>query len=191
MNSLAHYQTTGPEKWKQTNGEITHLVEFRGTGVTISGCGRYLKEQNPDIKIIGVDAYGSVLKKNHETQELDVNEIYPYRIEGLGKNMIPTATDFDVIDHFEKVSDEESAHTAREISIKEGIFAGYSSGAAVQAFKQLHQKSVFDINSKVVAIFPDHGSRYMSKIYNDQWMRDQEFFDSDHAQDPKKVEYIQ
>ena len=130
------------------------------------------------------------MKKYHETQELDVNEIYPYRIEGLGKNMIPTATDFDVIDHFEKVSDEESAHTAREISLKEGIFAGYTCGAAVQAIKQLHQKSMFDNNSKVVAIFPDHGSRYMSKIYNDQWMRDQGFFDSDHAQDPKKVEYI-
>ena len=131
------------------------------------------------------------MKKYHETQELDVNEIYPYRIEGLRKNMIPTATDFDVIDHFDKVLDEESAHTAREISLKEGIFAGYICGAAVQAIKQLHQKSMFDNNSKVVAIFPDNGSRYMSKIYNDQWMRDQEFFDSDHAQDPKKVEYIQ
>ena len=191
LNLLAHYQTTGPEIWKQTNGEITHLVACSGTGGTISGCGRYLKEQNPDIKIIGVDAYGSVLKKYHETQELDVNEIYPYRIEGLGKNMIPTATDFDVIDHFEKVSDEESAHTAREISLKEGIFAGYTCGAAVQAIKQLHQQSMFDNNSKVVAIFPDHGSRYMSKIYNDQWMRDQGFFDCDHAQYPKKVEYIQ
>lgn len=108
----------------------------------------------------------------------------------MGKNTIPTATDFDVIDHFEKVSDEESAHTAREISLKEGIFAGYTCGAAVQAIKQLHQKSMFIKNSKVVAIFPDHGSRYMSKIYNDQWMRDQGFFDSYHAQDPKKVEYI-
>ena len=191
LNTQAHYQTTGPEIWKQTNGAITHLVACSGTGGTISGCGRFLKEQNPNIKIIGVDAYGSVLKKYHETNELDVNEIYPYRIEGLGKNMIPTATDFDVIDHFEKVTDEESAHTAREISLKEGIFVGYTSGAAVQAIKQLHQQSMFDSHSKVVAIFPDHGSRYMSKIYNDQWMRDQGFFDSDHVQDPQKVEYIQ
>lgn len=191
LNAQAHYNTTGPEIWKQTNGEITHLVACSGTGGTISGCAKYLKEQNPNIRIIGVDAYGSVLKKYHETQELDPKEIYPYRIEGLGKNLIPTATNFDVIDKFVKVSDEESAHTARETTKKEGMFVGYTCGAAVQAIKQLAAEGEFDKNSNIVAIFPDHGSRYMSKIYSDQWMKEQGFFDADHAKDPKKVEYIQ
>ena len=150
-----------------------------------------MKEQNPNIRIISVDAYGSVLKKYHETQELDPKEIYPYRIEGLGKNLIPTATDFDVIDKFVKVTDEESAHTARETTKKEGMFVGYTCGAVVQAMKQLQAENEFDKNSKVVAIFPDHGSRYMSKIYSDRWMKEQGFFDSDHVEDPKKVEYIQ
>ena len=117
LNIEAHYKTTGPEIWDQTGGSITHLVASSGTGGTISGIARFLKEQNPKIKIIGVDAYGSVLKKYHETQEFDEDEIYPYRIEGLGKNLIPTATDFDIIDMFEKVSDEESAHTSREIAL--------------------------------------------------------------------------
>ena len=190
LNTLAHYKSTGPEIWKQTNGEITHLVACSGTGGTISGCARYLKEQNPNIRIIGVDAYGSVLKKYHETQELDPKEIYPYRIEGLGKNLIPSATDFDVIDHFEKVTDEDSAHTARAVSKNEGIFVGYTCGAAVQAITQLHEKGEFDAKSKVVAIFPDHGSRYISKIYSDQWMKEQGFFDSDHVEASNKVEYI-
>ena len=191
LNTLAHYKTTGPEIWKQTNGEITHLVACSGTGGTISGTARYLKEQNPNIRIIGVDAYGSVLKKYHETQELDPKEIYPYRIEGLGKNLIPTATDFDVIDKFIKVTDEESAHTARETTKKEGMFVGYTCGSVVQALKQLQTQGEFDEDSKVVGIFPDHGSRYMSKIYSDKWMKEQGFFDSDHMEDPKKVEYIQ
>ena len=191
LNTQAHYTTTGPEIWEQTNGAITHLVACSGTGGTISGSARFLKEQNPNVRIIGVDAYGSVLKKYHETQELDPKEIYPYRIEGLGKNLIPSATDFDVIDKFVKVSDEDSAHTARETTKKEGMFVGYTSGAVVQAIKQLQVMGEFDQNSKVVAIFPDHGSRYMSKIYSDQWMKEQGFFDSDHVEDPKKVEYIQ
>lgn len=191
LNAQAHYNTTGPEIWKQTNGEITHLVACSGTGGTISGSAKYLKEKNPNIRIIGVDAYGSVLKKYHETQELDPKEIYPYRIEGLGKNLIPTATNFDVIDKFVKVSDEESAHTARETTKKEGMFVGYTCGAAVQAIKQLAAEGEFYENSNIVAIFPDHGSRYMSKIYSDQWMKEQGFFDADHAKDPKKVEYIQ
>tara|TARA_B100000767_G_scaffold275095_1_gene310408 strand:+ start:5763 stop:6803 length:1041 start_codon:yes stop_codon:yes gene_type:complete len=190
LNSLAHYKTTGPEIWNQTKGEITHLVACCGTGGTISGCGRFLKEKNPKIKVIGVDAYGSVLKKYHETEEFDVNEIYPYRIEGLGKNIIPSAIDFEIIDHFEKVSDEESAHCAREISLKEGIFVGYTCGAAFQAVKQLAEIGVFDINSNVIVIFPDHGSRYMSKIYSDKWMRDQGFFDNDYLPFPNKIEYI-
>ena len=153
LNIEAHYKTTGPEIWDQTGGSITHLVASSGTGGTISGIARFLKEQNPKIKIIGVDAYGSVLKKYHETQEFDEDEIYPYRIEGLGKNLIPTATDFDIIDMFEKVSDEESAHTSREIALKEGLFVGYTSGAAMQAVKQLSKQMLFDKNSNVVMIF--------------------------------------
>jgi len=143
LNVDAHYRSTGPEIWKQTEGKITHLVASSGTGGTISGCAKYLKEQNPDIQIVGVDAYGSVLKKYHETQELDPNEIYPYRIEGLGKNLIPTATHFDLIDQFEKVTDEESAHRARSITRSEGMFVGYTSGAAMQAVHQLSEKKLF------------------------------------------------
>lgn len=178
LNIDAHYNTTGPEIWNQTNGEITHLVACSGTGGTISGIAKYLKEQNPDVKVIGVDAYGSVLQKYHETREFDEKEIYPYRIEGLGKNLIPTATDFDVIDRFIKVTDEESAHTAREISNTEGLFVGYTSGAAMQAIKQLNDEGEFKPNDKVVVVFPDHGSRYMSKVYSDKWMAEQGFFDS-------------
>ena len=160
LNMEAHYKSTGPEIWEQTGGQITHLIACSGTGGTISGTARFLKEQNPNIKVIGVDAYGSVLKKYHETGELDTNEIYPYRIEGLGKNLIPGATDFSIIDEFVKVTDAESAHTAREISRTEGIFVGYTSGAVMQAIKQLDELNTFDKNSNVVCIFPDHGSRY-------------------------------
>jgi cystathionine beta-synthase len=189
LNADAHYRSTGPEIWKQSHGEITHLVACSGTGGTISGCAKYLKEQNPNIQIIGVDAYGSVLKKYHETQELDPKEIYPYRIEGLGKNLIPTATHFDLIDLFVKVTDQDSAHAARQITRSEGMFVGYTSGAAMQAVHQLAQNHHFDKNSKVVIIFPDHGSRYMSKIYNDEWMADQGFFDSSNEAQ-KNIEYI-
>ena len=191
LNTDAHYLTTGPEIWKQTNGKITHLVASSGTGGTISGIGRFLKEQNRNVKIIGVDAYGSVLKKFHETQEFDQNEIYPYRIEGLGKNMIPSTTDFDVIDHFEKVTDEESAHAARDIAKSEGLFVGYTSGAALQATRQLNSAGIFfDKNSVVVIIFCDHGSRYMSKIYSDKWMSTQGFFDVQKTEKEKPIEYI-
>jgi len=190
LNVEAHYQTTGPEIWKQTEGKITHLVACSGTGGTISGIARFLKEQNPNVKILGVDAYGSVLKKYHETKEFDENEIYPYRIEGLGKNLIPTATDFEMIDEFMKVSDEESAHTTREIAKTEGLFVGYTSGAAVQAVKQYAEKGTFDKDSLVVIVFPDHGSRYMSKIFSDEWMSEQGFFDSKNIEDVQKIEYI-
>ena len=179
LNIDAHYKTTGPEIWKQTNGQITHLVACSGTGGTISGTARFLKEQNPDIKIIGIDAFGSVLKEFHETREFDKNEIYPYRIEGLGKNLIPSATDFDSIDSFIKVTDDESAHTARELAKKEGIFAGYTSGAAMQGLKQLDEAGEFSTESNIVVIFPDHGSRYMSKIYSDDWMEQQGFLDTE------------
>lgn len=190
LNIDAHYKTTGPEIWKQTQGKITHLIACSGTGGTISGTARFLKEQNPDIKVIGIDAYGSVLKKYHETREFDEDEIYPYRIEGLGKNLIPTATDFDIIDRFVKVSDEESAHAARYIAKTEGMFVGYTSGAAFQGVKQLAKEGEFDKDSRVVIIFPDHGSRYMSKIYNDQWMHDQGFSDSENNVDAEKIEFI-
>lgn len=190
LNIDAHYKTTGPEIWKQTEGKITHFVACSGTGGTISGTARYLKEQNPDIQIIGIDAYGSVLKKYHETGEFDAAEIYPYRIEGLGKNLIPTATDFESIDMFIKVTDEESAHTAREISKTEGLFVGYTSGAAFQGVKQLAEEGVFDESSRVVMVFPDHGSRYMSKIYSDDWMHDQGFFDSKHEASTQRIEFI-
>ncbi|WP_347926082.1 pyridoxal-phosphate dependent enzyme [Pontimicrobium sp. SW4] len=190
LNLQAHYATTGPEIWEQTEGKITHLVACSGTGGTISGTAKYLKEQNSNIKVIGVDAFGSVLKKYHETRELDIDEIYPYRIEGLGKNLIPTATDFDIIDKFIKVTDEESAHTAREIARTEGLFVGYTSGAAMQAIKQLNEDGEFKKDDKIVVIFPDHGSRYMSKIYSDKWMEDQGFFDSKNEVSIKKAQYI-
>ena len=161
-----------------------------GTGGTISGTAKYLKEKNPNIRIIAVDAFGSVLKKYHETREFDSNEIYPYRIEGLGKNLIPTATNFDLIDEFIKVTDEESAHTAREVSRTEGMFVGYTSGAVMQAVKQLDEKGEFGKDSNVVVIFPDHGSRYMSKIYSDQWMEDQGFFDTKNESEPQEIQYI-
>ena len=190
LNTEAHFKTTGPEIWKQTNGKITHLVACSGTGGTISGTAQYLKSQNPDIKIIGVDAYGSVIKKYHETREFDANEIYPYRIEGLGKNLIPTATDFDVIDQFIKVTDEDSAHTARELAHTEGIFGGYTSGAVVQAAKQLQEQSLWVESDVVVMIFPDHGSRYMSKVFNDKWMKDQGFMDETLKPSIKPIEYV-
>lgn len=190
LNIDAHYKTTGPEIWTQTEGEITHLVACSGTGGTISGTAKFLKEKNPNIKIIGVDAFGSVLKKYHETREFDDKEIYPYRIEGLGKNLIPTATDFDIIDKFVKVTDEESAHTAREISRTEGLFVGYTSGAAMQALKQLQMDGEFKAGDKVVVIFPDHGSRYMSKVYSDKWMEEQGFFDSKSESTIETIQYI-
>ncbi len=189
LNIDAHYNSTGPEIWDQTEGQITHLVACSGTGGTISGISKYLKEQNPNVKVIGVDAYGSVLKKYHETREFDDKEIYPYRIEGLGKNLIPSATDFDLIDKFVKVTDEESAHTAREISNTEGLFVGYTSGAAMQAIKQLSAEGEFKSTDKIVVVFPDHGSRYMSKVYSDKWMSDQGFFDS-KSEVQATIEYI-
>jgi cystathionine beta-synthase len=177
LNMEAHYKSTGPEIWEQTRGKITHLIAASGTGGTISGVGKFLKEQNPNIKILGVDAYGSVLKKYHETGEFDLSEISPYKIEGLGKTLIPTATDFDIIDVFEKVSDKDAAFAARELVKKEGMFCGYTSGAVIQATKQYAALNFFDENSFVVVIFPDHGSRYMNKIYSDTWMQAQGFLD--------------
>lgn len=175
LNTEAHYLTTGPEIWKQTKGMITHLVACSGTGGTLSGSAKYLKEQNPNIQIIGVDAYGSIIKKYHETGEVDMNEAYSYRIEGMGKNLIPSATKFEYIDRFIKVTDESAALSARELTFKEGLFMGYTSGAVIQALKELNKNQTFTADSNVVVILPDHGSRYMSKIYNDEWMKNQGF----------------
>ncbi|NJY62686.1 pyridoxal-phosphate dependent enzyme [Salinimicrobium sp. CDJ15-81-2] len=190
LNIEAHYRSTGPEIWKQTEGKITHLVACSGTGGTISGTARFLKEMNPNIRILGIDAFGSVLKKYHETKEFDAAEIYPYRIEGLGKNLIPTATDFESIDKFVKVSDEDSAHAARQLALTEGLFVGYTSGAALQGTRQLAEEGEFNKNSKVVVIFPDHGSRYMSKVFSDEWMNEQGFFDSKHEKAANQIEFI-
>ncbi len=190
LNTDAHYHSTGPEIWKQTEGKITHLIACSGTGGTISGTAKYLKEQNPNINIIGVDAFGSVIKKYHETRKFDEKEIYPYRIEGLGKNLIPGATNFDVIDEFVKVTDEDSAHTAREIAKTEGMFVGYTSGAATQALKQLGEDGRFKKEHRVVVIYPDHGSRYMGKVYCDKWMNDQGFFDSINEEASETIQYI-
>ena len=171
LNPEAHYQSTGREIWEQTQGEITHVVVCSGTGGTISGIARYLKEQNSKVQVLGVDAYGSAIKKYHDTREFDPAEIYPYKIEGMGKNLIPTATDFDVIDEFIKVTDKDAALTARELARTEGLFMGYTSGAAMQAVRQYAEMGRFDENSIVVVLFADHGSRYMNKIYSDEWMK--------------------
>jgi len=184
LNIEAHYHTTGPEIWEQTEGKITHLIAPSGTGGTISGSGRFLKEQNPNIKILGVDAIGSVIKGYHENGTLDKSDIKPYKIEGLGKNLIPSATDFSVVDHYERVGDKEAALAARELLKEEGIFAGYTSGAVMQGLKQYENLGFFDENSVVVLVFSDHGSRYLSKVYSDQWMAEQGFI----TKDSKKVE---
>lgn len=190
LNTEAHYQTTGSEIWKQTKGQITHLIACSGTGGTISGTAKYLKEQNPDIKVIGVDAYGSIIQKYHETGEVDMNEAYSYRIEGMGKNLIPSTTKFEYIDRFIKVTDEDAAFTARDLAHTEGLFMGYTSGAAIQAVKQLANEHAFDADSKVVVILPDHGSRYMTKIYSDPWMEAQGFL-KDHPTEQNEVVYIE
>ena len=189
LNIEAHYNSTGAEIWNQTEGKITHLVACSGTGGTISGTAKFLKEQNKNIEIIGIDAYGSVLKKYHETREFDKNEIYPYRIEGLGKNLIPSATDFDKIDRFVKVTDEGSAHSAREIASKEGLFVGYTSGAVLEGLKQLNAEGVFNNESVVVVIFPDHGSKYMSKVYNNEWMEQQGFMEKNKSKEAE-IHYV-
>ena len=176
LNPESHYQT-GREIWEQTQGKITHVVVCSGTGGTISGIAHYLKEQNSRVQVLGVDAYGSAIKKYHETREFDPAEVYPYKIEGIGKNLIPTATDFDVIDEFIKVTDKDAALMARKLARTEGLFMGYTSGAAIQAVKQYAEAGKFDENSIVVALLADHGSRYMNKIYSDDWMKKQGFID--------------
>ena len=168
-NAIAHYESTGPEIWEQTEGKITHLIVGVGTGGTISGTGRYLKEQNPNIQILGIDTYGSVFKKYKETGIFDKNEIYSYVTEGLGEDFLPENVDFNVIDHFEKVTDEDAAKMTRRIPREEGIFAGNSAGSAMAGLIQM--KDRFKEGDVVVVIFHDHGTRYLGKMFNDDWMK--------------------
>jgi cystathionine beta-synthase len=172
-NAVAHYESTGPEIWRQTDGKITHLVVGVGTGGTVSGTSKYLKEQNPNIKIWGIDTFGSVFKKYHETGEFDKNEIYPYITEGIGEDILPENVDFSIIDRFEKVTDKDGAIYTRRLAREEGIMAGYSAGSAVAGINQM--KDDLTKEDVVVVIFHDHGSRYVGKLFNDDWMKKQGF----------------
>jgi len=172
-NAQAHFETTGPEIWQQTEGKITHLVVGVGTGGTICGVARYLKEKNPAIQILGIDTYGSVFKKLKETGEFDKNEIYPYITEGIGEDFVPQNVNLDLIDYFEKVTDKDAAVMTRRIAREEGIFAGNSAGSAMAGLMQM--KNRFKQGDVVVVIFHDHGTRYLGKMYNDEWMRDRGF----------------
>ena len=174
-NRQAHYESTGPEIWEQTEGQITHFVVGVGTGGTISGVGKYLKEQNPNVKIWGIDTYGSVFKKYHETGEFDEKEIYPYITEGIGEDIIPKNVDFDLIDLFEKVTDKDAAVATRDLARLEGIMVGNSAGAAIAGVNQL--KDQLKEDDLVVVLFHDHGSRYVGKMFNDEWMRERGFLD--------------
>jgi len=174
-NTAAHYESTGPEIWEQTDGKITHFIVGVGTGGTISGVGKYLKEKNPNIKIWGIDTYGSVFKKYHETGIFDQNEIYSYITEGIGEDILPKNVDFDIIDGFEKVTDKDGAVYTRKLALEEGIFVGNSAGSAVKGLLQL--KDHFKADDVVVVLFHDHGSRYVGKMFNDDWMRERGFLD--------------
>jgi cystathionine beta-synthase len=174
-NSAAHYEQTGPEIWEQTDGRITDLVVGVGTGGTISGVGKFLKEKNPKVRVWGIDTYGSVFKKYKETGIFDKNEIYPYITEGIGEDFLPKNVDFDVIDHFEKVTDRDAAIMTRRIAREEGIFAGNSAGSAMAGLLQLRDR--FTEKDLVVVIFHDHGSRYLGKMFNDEWMREKGFIE--------------
>ena len=174
-NAKAHYESTGPEIWKQTDGKVTHFVVGVGTGGTISGVGKYLKEQNPNVKVWGIDTYGSVFKKYHETGEFDEKEIYPYITEGIGEDILPKNVDFSIIDGFTKVTDKDAAVYTQKLSKEEGMFLGNSAGAAMKGLLQL--KEHFTKDDVVVVLFHDHGSRYVGKMYNDDWMKSQGFID--------------
>lgn len=184
-NSQAHYESTGPEIWEQTGGKITHLVVGVGTGGTICGTGKFLKEKNPNIKILGIDTYGSVFKKYKETGIFDKNEIYPYITEGIGEDFLPQNVDFNVIDHFEKVTDKDAALMTRRIAREEGILVGNSAGSAMAGLLQM--KHMFKKDDVVVVIFHDHGTRYLGKMFNDDWMRDRGFLDNSK---PKALDLI-
>jgi cystathionine beta-synthase len=177
-NRQAHYESTGPEIWEQTDGKITHFVVGVGTGGTISGVGKYLKEKNPNIKIWGIDTYGSVFKKYKETGIFDENEIYPYITEGIGEDILPANVDFDIIDRFEKVTDKDAAVYTRKLAREEGIFVGNSAGSAIKGVLQLQNE--LSENDVVVILFHDHGSRYVGKIFNDDWMRERGFLEEEN-----------
>ncbi len=174
-NRLAHYETTGPEIWKQTDGKITHLVCTAGTGGTITGTAMYLKEKKPEIQVWAIDVFGSLLTKYFNTGETDMNEVHPYVSEGFGEDFIPKNYDMTMIDHFEQVTDKDGAIMARRLAKEEGLFCGYSAGSCLQGLMQLKNK--LKKNDLVVCIFHDHGSRYVAKIYNDQWMMERGFLD--------------
>jgi len=174
-NSAAHYEQTGPEIWEQTDGRVTHLVVGVGTGGTMSGAGRYLKEKNANIKVWGIDTYGSVFKKYKETGVFDKHEIYPYITEGIGEDFLPRNVDFEIVDHFEKVTDKDAAIMTRRIAREEGIWAGNSAGSAMAGLLQL--KDQFASDDVIVVIFHDHGSRYLGKMFNDDWMRERGFIE--------------
>ena len=176
-NAIAHYEQTGPEIWEQTEGKITHFVVGVGTGGTISGVAKYLKEKNPNIKIWGIDTYGSVFKKYHETGIFDENEIYSYITEGIGEDILPKNVDFSLIDGFTKVTDKDAAVYTRKIALEEGIFVGNSAGSAIKGLLQL--KEHFKPEDVVVVLFHDSGSRYVGKMFNDDWMRERGFLDED------------
>ncbi len=176
-NRQAHYESTGPEIWRQTDGKITHYVVGVGTGGTVSGVAKYLKEQNHEVKVWGIDTYGSVFKKYHETGIFDRKEIYPYITEGIGEDILPKNVDFSLIDHFEKVTDKDAALAARRLAKEEGILLGYSAGSALAGLLQM--KDQLKPTDVVVILFHDHGSRYMGKLYNDDWMRERGFLDSE------------
>lgn len=179
-NSEAHYLTTGPEIWAQTEGKVTWLIGAGSTGGTLCGTGRYLREQNPNLKIVAVDAYGSVLKKYHETGVYDVKEIYSYQMEGVGKNIIPANFDFTLVNRFVKVTDKDSALKSRNLALKDGILAGYSSGATLQCLDQIQAELTPD--DVIVLLFASHGVKYISKVFSDEWMRKQGFLESETSE---------
>jgi len=176
-NWKAHYESTGPEIWEQTEGKITHFVTGVGTGGTVTGISKYLKEKNPAVKTIGIDTYGSVFKKYKETGIFDENEIYSYATEGIGEDILPKNVDFDLIDQFEKVTDKDGAVMTRRLAKEEGLFVGWSSGTAVHGAIEYARENNLTENDVVVVLLPDHGTRYLGKIYNDDWMRAQGYID--------------
>lgn len=184
-NAVAHYEQTGPEIWEQTGGKVTHLVVGVGTGGTICGTGKYLKEKNPAVKVLGIDTYGSVFKKYKETGIFDKNEIYPYITEGIGEDFLPKNVDFNIIDHFEKVTDKDAAIMTRRIPKEEGIFVGNSAGSALAGLLQM--KHMYKKDDVVVIIFHDHGTRYLGKMFNDDWMRDRNFLE---VSKPKAIDLV-
>lgn len=188
-NSGAHYASTGPEIWEDTGGKVTHYVCCTGTGGTLSGTARYLKEKNPDVTVVGVDAYGSVLKKYWQTGIVDQNEIFSWKVEGLGKTIIPDNVAFDLIDEFIKVGDRAAALRVREIARREGLLLGYSSGAALEAVFAMRNKLTAD--DVVVVLFPDHGSRYLGKVYNEEWMKEQGYLTQSGEPAAYSVKHLQ